>query len=138
VDEGNRPVYRGLYFNLTRDEDLEILGWLLAIPRWRRMRAIKAVLRTGLAGYAAERHPDLKPLPPDAVRAACGADRPRPLRARGVPAHPATLVSAAPPRGTLTAVRLEPDPEPSRTDHPGEPRVVAETKLDRLLQSFVR
>jgi hypothetical protein len=45
VDEGSRPVYRGLYFTLGRDEDVEILGWLLA----------KAVLRTGLPAYAAAR-----------------------------------------------------------------------------------
>lgn len=55
MDEGSRPVYRGLYFTLGRDEDVEILGWLLAIPRSRRMRAIKGVLRTGLPAYAAAR-----------------------------------------------------------------------------------
>jgi hypothetical protein len=32
-DAGHHPVYRGLYFNLARDEDVELLGWLLAIPR---------------------------------------------------------------------------------------------------------
>ena len=75
MDEGSRPVYRGLYFNLARDEDVEILGWLLAIPRSRRMRAIKAVLRTGLPAYAAARHPGVIPLPPDTVRAALGRPR---------------------------------------------------------------
>src|SRR5262249_14109463 len=70
VDEECRPVYRGLYFTLARDEDVEILGWLLAIPRSRRMRAIKAVLRTGLPAYATARYPELTPLPPDTVRAA--------------------------------------------------------------------
>ncbi len=138
MDERSRPVYRGLYFNLARDEDLEILGWLLAIPRSRRMRAIKAVLRAGLAGYAAARHPALTPLPPDAVRAACGTDRPTRSGARRVPADSNTLERARPPQGTPGAAPFDRDSEQARQEPPGEARVLAEAKLDRLLESFLR
>ena len=86
VESDSRPVYRGLYFNLSRDEDVEILGWLLAIPRARRMRAIKAALRTGLPAYATARHPELIPLAPDAVRAALGGHRRTRSESRGAPA----------------------------------------------------
>ena len=37
--------YRSLYFSLNSPEDLELLGMLLALPRWRRPSAIKTALR---------------------------------------------------------------------------------------------
>jgi hypothetical protein len=55
----SRPVYRSLYFNLERDNDVEILGWLLAIPRSHLTRAIKALLRAGLSSYATTRYPEV-------------------------------------------------------------------------------
>jgi hypothetical protein len=133
VDGDSRPVYRGLYFNLARDEDVEILGWLLAIPRSRRMRAIKAVLRTGLPSYAATRHPELTPLSPDTVRAVLATPQRARAGSRGAltaPAIPGNARSAEGPPVT--------DSEPPGSGHPVEAHVVAEAKLDRLLQSFLR
>jgi hypothetical protein len=133
VDEGSRPVYRGLYFNLGRDEDVEILGWLLAIPRSRRMRAIKAVLRTGLPAYAAARHPEVTPLSPDAVRAALATPGRARSGSRDVLTASAFPRNAQPAQGPLVT-----DTAPTGTGQPVEVRVVAEAKLDRLLQSFLR
>jgi hypothetical protein len=136
VDEECRPVYRGLYFTLARDEDVEILGWLLAIPRSRRMRAIKAVLQTGLPAYATARHPGLTPLPPDTVRAALG--RPR----RPVSGAPDTVRAAATPAPSPErdgpGVWPGADSEGERIEPSAEAGVLAEAKLDRLLQSFLR
>jgi hypothetical protein len=138
VDEGSRPVYRGLYFTLARDEDVEILGWLLAIPRSRRMRAIKAVLRTGLPAYAAARHPELSPLPPDTVRAALGRPRRPVSSARDMARADATPASASSPERDGPGARSGPDSEPERIEPPAETGLLAEAKLDRLLQSFLR
>ena len=138
MDGDSRPVYRGLYFNLGRDEDVEILGWLLAIPRSRRMRAIKAVLRTGLPSYAAARDPELIPLPPDSVRAALGTRRRTRSEPRRAPADSAVPLSAWPPEGPPSTAWPAPDSEPARSEPLVEFRVVAEAKLDRLLQSFLR
>ena len=136
MDEGSRPVYRGLYFNLARDEDVEILGWLLAIPRSRRMRAIKAVLRTGLPAYAAARYPGMTPLPPDTVRAALGTPRRARSGARGACSpRPRLPGNARPAEGRPS--RTAPSPT-ERAAEPSRGRVVAEAKLDRLLQSFLR
>jgi hypothetical protein len=138
VDEECRPVYRGLYFTLARDEDVEILGWLLAIPRSRRMRAIKAVLRTGLPAYASARYPGLTPLPPNTVRAALGRPR-RPVSgARDMVRADATPASASSPERDGPGARSGPDSEPERIEPPAETGVLAEAKLDRLLQSFLR
>jgi hypothetical protein len=138
VDDEWRPVYRGLYFTLARDEDVEILGWLLAIPRSRRMRAIKAVLRTGLPAYAATRHPDLIPLPPDAVRGALGrARRTASSRRDTVKADP-IRASAPPAERDDPAARSGLDSAQARIEPPAEAGVLAEAKLDRLLQSFLR
>jgi hypothetical protein len=137
VDEECRPVYRGLYFTLARDEDVEILGWLLAIPRSRRMRAIKAVLRTGLPAYATARHPGLTPLPPDTVRVALGRPR-RPASARDRVRADATPPSAPSPERDDPDARSGPDSQPERIELPAEAGALAEAKLDRLLQSFLR
>lgn len=138
VDEECRPVYRGLYFTLARDEDVEILGWLLAIPRSRRMRAIKAVLRTGLPAYATARHPGLTPLPPGTVRATLGRPR-RPVSgARGMVRADATPGSAPSPERDDPDARSGPDSQPERIEPPAEAGALAEAKLDRLLQSFLR
>jgi hypothetical protein len=136
VDAGSRPVYRGLYFNLERDDDVEILGWLLAIPRSRRTRAIKAVLQTGLASYAAARHPGIVPLPPDTVRAVLGTGQHR--RSRPAPVPHATHGSAPHTEAALAGARPEPDTDPAGSGEPIEARAVAEARLDRLLRSFVR
>jgi hypothetical protein len=137
VERDSRPVYRGLYFNLARDEDVEILGWLLAIPRARRMRAIKSALRTGLPAYAAVRYPELTPLSADAVRAALGGHRRTRSKSRGAPAGSAILPSARPPEGPPNG-HSEPDSEPLPSEPLAQARVVVEAKLDRLLQSFLR
>jgi len=71
-------------FNLARDEDVELLGWLLAIPRSCRTRAIKAVLQAGLPAFVAARHPGAIPVPADAVRAGLGPRRRSRCGLRGV------------------------------------------------------
>jgi hypothetical protein len=138
VDEECRPVYRGLYFTLARDEDVEILGWLLAIPRSRRMRAIKAVLRTGLPGYAAARHPGLIPLPPDMVRAALARPRRPVSSARDRARADATPASAPSSERDAPGPRPGANVEPERIEPSAEAGVLAEAKFDRLLQSFLR
>ena len=134
VNEECRPVYRGLYFTLARDEDVEILGWLLAIPRSRRMRAIKAALRTGLPAYAAARHPELIPLPPDTVRAALSRPRRTASGPRDTVKTDAILASPPFPGRDGPTARTGPDSERARMEPPAEDRVLAEAKLDRLLQ----
>ena len=138
VDEECRPVYRGLYFTLARDEDVEILGWLLAIRRSRRMRAIKTVLRTGLPAYATARYPGLTPLAPDSVRAALGKPRRPVLSARDMARADATPASASSPERDGPGAPSGPDSEPVRIEPSAEAGVLAEAKLDRLLQSFLR
>jgi hypothetical protein len=138
VGEECRPVYRGLYFTLARDEDVEVLGWLLAIPRSRRMRAIKAVLRTGLPAYAAARHPELSPLPPDTVRAALGRPRPTASGPRNAVRADAIPTSAPSPERNSPVARSGFDSARARIEPPVEAGVPAEAKLDRLLQSFLR
>ena len=136
MDGGSRPVYRGLYFNLARDEDVELLGWLLAIPRSRRTRAIKAVLQTGLASYVAARHPGVSPLPPDTVRAVLGPRRRPRAGLRAASTAPAIPASARPSEGPSGAARPEPDPASAPSGEPVTTRVGVEARLDRLLQSF--
>jgi hypothetical protein len=138
VDEGSRPVYRGLYFTLARDEDVEILGWLLAIPRSRRMRAIKAVLRTGLPAYVVARHPNVIPLPPDTVRAALTRPRRTASGPRDTVRADAILAGAPSPQRDGPAARSGSDSARERSEQPAEVGVLAEAKLDRLLQSFLR
>jgi hypothetical protein len=134
-DAGHRPVYRGLYFNLARDEDVELLGWLLAIPRSRRTRAIKAVLQTGLPAYVAARHPGAIPVTPDAVRAGLGPRRRSRSGLRGVSPAP-TLASTGSTEGLSGAPGPEPDPAAERSGERVDLRANAEARLDRLLQSF--
>ena len=131
MDEECRPVYRGLYFTLARDEDVEILGWLLAIPRSRRMRAIKAVLRSALPAYAAARHPGLTPLPPNTVRAALGRPRRPVSSARDMARADATPASASSPKRDGPGRRPGADSEPERIDPSAEAGVLAEGKLAR-------
>jgi hypothetical protein len=138
VDGGRRPVYRSLYFNVERDEDVEILGWLLAIPRSRRTRAIKAVLRTGLSSYATAQYPQVTPLPPDTVRTLLGTRRRRDPGMDRSPAAPAAPGSAPSTGNLLARARPAPDPEPTRGAEPMDARVTAEAKLNRLLRSYDR
>jgi hypothetical protein len=56
--------YRTLYFSLDRPEDLELLGLLFALPRWRQPSAIKSALRQHLPAVL-----DGPPLAADEVRA---------------------------------------------------------------------
>jgi hypothetical protein len=109
---------------------------LLAIPRSRRARAIKAVLRTGLPSYAAARHPGVTLLPPDAVRAVLGARRRPRAGLRGASTAPAIPASARPSEGPPGAARPEPDTASASSGAPINTRVGAEARLDRLLQSF--
>jgi len=55
--------YRSLYFSLDSPEDLELLGLLFALPRWRQPSAIKSALRQYLPTVL-----DGPPLGPDEVR----------------------------------------------------------------------
>jgi hypothetical protein len=135
-DAGHRPVYRGLYFNLARDEDVELLGWLLAIPRSLRARAIKAVLHTGLAAYVAARYPGAIPVPPDTVRAGLGPRRRSRSGPRGVSPAPTILASTELTQGPSGAPGPEPDPAAERSGERVDLRANAEARLDRLLQSF--
>ena len=137
MDWNSRPVYRGLYFNLARDDDVEILGWLLAIPRARRMRAIKAALRTGLPAYATARQLDVIPLPPDAVHAVLGTGRARRSGPAEAHAYPAIPVRARPPERRPSAGQAELDSDPVEREPPARGSLV-EAKIDRLLQSFRR
>jgi hypothetical protein len=135
-DAGHRPVYRGLYFNLARDEDVELLGWLLAIPRSRRTRAIKAVLQTGLPAYVANRHPGACPVPPEAVRAGLGQSRRSRSGLREVSPAPTIRACIGSTAGPPGAPGPEPDPVAERSGDLVDPRATAEARLDRLLQSF--
>jgi len=136
VDGGSRPVYRGLYFNLARNEDVELLGWLLAIPRSRRTRAIKAVLQTGLPSYVTARYPGVAPLPPDTVRAVLGTPRRPRSGLQGAPTTAVIGASPRPPEGPPGAAAPAPDTASGPSGEPVNPRVVAEARLARLLQSF--
>jgi hypothetical protein len=135
-DAGHRPVYRGLYFNVARDEDVELLGWLLAIPRSLRTRAIKAVLQTGLPAYVAARHPGAIPVPPGAVRAGLGPRRRSRSGLRGVSPAPTILASTGSTEGPPGGPGPEPAPAAERSGEVVDPRATAEARLDRLLQSF--
>jgi len=123
-------------FNLARDEDVELLGWLLAIPRSCRTRAIKAVLQAGLPAFVAARHRARSRCPQ--MRSGPGLAR---VDARGAdfeecPPAPTILVSTGSTEGPPAAPGPEPDPAAERSGELVDPGATAEARLDRLLQSF--
>jgi hypothetical protein len=89
--------------------------------------------RTGLPAYAAARHPEVTPLSPDTLRAALAT----PGRARSG-SRDGLTASAFPRNAQPTQGPLVADTAPTGSGQPVEGRVVAEAKLDRLLQSFLR
>ena len=121
---------RSLYFSLSSPEDLELLGMLLALPRWRRPSAIKTALRQYLPTVL-----DGPPLGPDAVRTVV-TNAARSHSRRRAPNAPSRLAAASeetpthaiPGLGTQTAQTG--DPPDLET---AERRL--ESGLDRLMKS---
>jgi hypothetical protein len=153
--ETRRAVYRGLYFNPTREDDLEILGWLLAVPRASRARAIKTVLRAGLPSYVAAQYPDRAPLNAEAVHRQLREDTrrrhapPPSAQARSGPVPRQSMQASEPsevyPRALASESALAGGPQQppaETTDSPREgldrTRADAEARLDRLLRSYLR
>jgi hypothetical protein len=119
-----------MYFNLEWDEDVE--GWLLAIPRSRRTRAIKALLRAGLSSYAAARYPGVTPLPPtrcERYSATADAGAPECTGLLQPPRRPVALHARRVP-----SRRRDTDPTPGAESI--DARVAAGAKPDRLLRSY--
>lgn len=129
----HRAYYRSLYFSLDSPEDLELLGILLALPRWRQPSAIKSALRQYLPTVL-----DRPPLGPDEVRTIVS----KPVRARrrrrahsqpSAPSRPSTAPEEAPAREIP-----EPDAEISRgKDAPDLQTAerLLESRLDQLMKS---
>ena len=84
------------------------------------------------------RHPELIPLPPDTVRAALGRPQRPVSSARDMARADATPASAPSAERDGPGARSEPDSQPERIEPPAEAGGLAEAKLDRLLQSFLR
>ena len=85
------------------------------------MRAIKAVLRTGLPAYAAARYPGLTPLPPDTVRAALGRPRRPVSSARDRSGRTRLPPALRPLSGMAPAHGPEPTPSQSGSSHRPRP-----------------
>jgi hypothetical protein len=134
VDGASRPVDRDLDSTWPGTRTVDILGWLMAIPRSRRMREIKAV--PDWAALLRARHAQLTPFP-DAIRAVLGPHRfPTGGTARAS-VDSATPVSARPPEGRPARPRSNATPSLSGASHGRGPRRRG-GQLDRLLQSFRR
>jgi hypothetical protein len=139
--EVSRPIYRGLYFNPDRADDLEILRWLLAMPRSQRSRAIKAVLLAGLPAYVAVHYPNqTAPAAKEVPSRLAAASRSTSPRDTGRPA----LAAASPVAASAPSFAPEPGPvmadRASDAERPGDEdaRAAAEAKLDLLVRSFVK
>ena len=125
--------YRSLYFSLDSPEDLELLGLLLALPRWRQPSAIKSALRQYLPTVL-----DGPPLGPDEVRTIV-ANRVRARRRRRAPSQPnaPSRPSTAPEEAPAREIP-EPDTEISRgKDAPDLQTAerLLESRLDQLMKS---
>src|SRR3989442_8257544 len=125
--------YRSLYFSLDSPEDLELLGLLFALPRWRQPSAIKSALRQYLPTVL-----DSPALGPDEVRTIVGT----PARTRRRPrAHSQPNASSRPstaPEQTPAREIPEPDPGISRAkDAPDSQTAerLLESRLDQLMKS---
>lgn len=125
--------YRSLYFSLNSPEDLELLGMLLALPRWRQPSAIKSALRQYLPTVL-----DGPPLGPDAVRTVV-ANPARSRRRRRAPSQPnAASRRAAASEETPTHVIPGSDAASARTEDPPDLQTAErrlESRLDRLMKS---
>lgn len=124
--------YRSLYFSLNSPEDLELLGLLFALPRWRQPSAIKSALRQYLPAVL-----DGPALGPDEVRAIVG----NPARAgrRGhAPGQPLASSQASTAPQEVRARDLDPDAGTPRAedaaDVPTTERLL-ENRLDQLMKS---
>src|SRR3989442_13725889 len=125
--------YRSLYFSLNSPEDLELLGMLLALPRWRHPSAIKSALRQYLPTIL-----DGPPLGPDEVRTfVANPDRSR--RRRRTPSQPnAPSRRATAPEQNPTHEIPGPDAGTARTEDPPDLQTAErrlESRLDQLLKS---
>jgi hypothetical protein len=125
--------YRSLYFSLNSPEDLELLGLLFALPRWRQPSAIKSVLRQYLPTVL-----DSPALGPDEVRTIVGTPARTRRRRR---AHSQPNASSRPstaPEQTPAREMPEPDPGISRAkDAPDSQTAerLLESRLDQLMKS---
>ena len=88
--------------------------------------------------YATARYPELTPLPPNTVRAALGRPRRPVSSARDRARADATPASAPSSERDAPGPRPGANVEPERIEPSAEAGVLAEAKLDRLLQSFLR
>jgi len=125
--------YRSLYFSLNSPEDLELLGMLLALPRWRQPSAIKSALRQYLPTVV-----DSPPLGPDAVRTVV-ANPARSRRRPRTPSQPnAPSRRAAASEETPTHAIPGFDVKTARTENPTELDTAErrlESRLERLMKS---
>ena len=125
--------YRSLYFSLNSPDDLELLGFLLALPRWRQPSAIKSALRQHLPAIL-----DGPALTAEEVRAIVG----RPARARRRRRAPTELLApscpSSTPRNVVAGESPAPDAEVPRaadaSDLPTAERVL-EKRLGELMNS---
>ena len=125
--------YRSLYFSLNSPEDLELLGLLLALPRWRQPSAIKSALRQYLPTVL-----DGPALGPGEVRTIIGNR----VRARGrrrahsqpnAPSRPSTASTEVPApeiRGSDAPIRRAEDASDLQTAER-----LLESRLDHLMKS---
>jgi hypothetical protein len=113
--------YRTLYFSLDRPEDLELLGLLFALPRWRQPSAIKSTLRQHLPAVL-----DGPPLGADEVRAIL-ANPARVRRRRRASTHPPVSGRSSP------LARQVPERETLDQD-PGTPRPADASDLAKVEQ----
>jgi hypothetical protein len=124
--------YRSLYFSLNNPEDLELLGMLFALPRWRQPTAIKSALRQYLPTVL-----DRPALDEDEVRAFVENSG----RARRRRCAPGPRLASSQPTTPQTIPGQEgsdPGPETARAKdaREGAPaEVVLENRLDQLMKS---
>lgn len=125
--------YRSLYFSLNSPDDLELLGLLLALPRWRQPSAIKSALKQHLPSIL-----DSPALSAEEVRAIVGGPA-RPRRRRRALTEPlAPSRPSSTPRNVVAGESPAPDAEVPRaadvSDLPTAERVL-EKRLGELMNS---
>jgi hypothetical protein len=125
--------YRTVYFSLDSPEDLELLGLLFALPRWRRPSAIKSALRQHLLAVL-----DGPPLGADEVRAIL-AKPAQVRRRRRTSTHPPVSSGSSPPaRQVPERETLDQDaPTPGAVDAsdlPETERLLVD-RLDQLVKN---
>jgi len=128
----HRAYYRSLYFSLDSPEDLELLGMLLALPRWRQPSAIKSALRQHLPTVL-----DGPPLGPDEVRTMV-ANPARARRHRRALSQPNAPIRRATSEETATHEIPGPDAEIPRAEDAPDLQTaerLLESRLDQLMKS---